>query len=67
MGICQPYWTHQEIMGEASASPTNPNKVRSGKCRKNNSDRLRDVSTSDEKCMGAWPWMNLIYVYKKIT
>ena len=46
------------IVGEA-ASPTNPDKGCAGKLKTNYSDRPRDVSTGDYKCMSAWPRMNL--------
>ena len=46
------------MRGEA-ASPTNPEKVHAEKRKTNILYRPRDVSTSDDKCMIAWPRMDL--------
>ena len=46
-------------MGGEAASPTNPEKGRTGKRKKNNADHPSDALTGDNKYTNAWPLMNL--------
>ena len=68
MGRCQP---HQKAsvnyMGGEAASPTNPERGRSGKLKTSYSDRPRDVSTGYYKYMSACTHMKLRQLYKIIT
>ena len=47
--------------------PTNPEEFCAVKSRTKHSYHHRDVSTSDEKCTGVWPRVELEYVCKIIT
>ena len=47
------------FMGVEVAAIVNPKKGRDVKCRKNHSDHPRKTSPGENKCMNAWPCMDV--------
>ena len=47
-------------MGGEDASPTNPEKRRTGRLKTKDADRMKDVLILNHKCVILWIWINLL-------